>query len=310
MITYIIPSYNQGEFIAHSIESVINIMDDADQLIIQDALSSDNTSEVVARYLDDPRIEFYSEKDRGFSDGMRKALKNVRHEIIGIQSSDDAYLPVQSLRETVLSAFEDETVVGIYGDYLQIDQYGNRIGKRVHGKGEKDDFFTLDIILPQSSFFFRKSVLDHKDILKMEYDYVADVVLFNQIAESGKIKYVKQFWSEVRIQPGCRTGKKNPGTQYLSALENNEFRTLDVKLSIKSKLAAKLLESRYLASSGYRGKAAINLFKIIFKNHNMIKNQLFIITIRYIFLGPNLVSLIKKFLFQSKFVIRLKGIIK
>lgn len=68
-ISILVPSYNQGAYIEHTILSVLKQDYSNWELIIQDACSKDQTAEVCKAYvLKDNRIQFYSEKDKGFAD--------------------------------------------------------------------------------------------------------------------------------------------------------------------------------------------------------------------------------------------------
>lgn len=298
MITFIIPSFNQGEFIKESIDSILNAMGPEDQIVIQDAASTDNTVEVVKPYLSDKRIEWYSEKDRGFSEGIERALGRAKHDIIGIQSSDDSYRNGANFRSKVLQAFSDKNVVGVYADYHLIDQQGNDLWRNYHKRGAKAiDYLSLQVILPQSSFFFRKSALENFEILNLKYDYVADVVLFNQIACAGEIVFFDEVWSNVRIQPGSRTGKRNPGEQYIDALNDKVFGSDRSLIEERRALAsAKLLAARYQASSGKRMGALKTFLGAVSVDAAILGHWLTPKTMNYIVLGPEGMQKVKSLL--------------
>lgn len=284
MITYIIPSYNQGPYIKYTIDSVLANMDASDQLIIADGASTDNTRDVVLSYLKDVRIEFLSEPDRGFSDALIKALRRVRNPIVGIMSSDDAYMP--GIREKVVKCFDDPSLFLVYADYELIDLENRRIGKRIHKSGDLKDVLSLRILLPQSSVFFRIAAVDLANTLNLDHDYIADVVFFNQICISGSFKYIPEIWSQVRKHPGSRTGKRNPGVQYLNAIET----TLSgMPSSFKSKAVAGgvLLRSRYEASSHKRWGAFRTLLKGLTIDPSLVTHWLLPRTLAYIIFGPS-----------------------
>ena len=290
MITYVVPSYNQSEFIKYTIDSILINMLDNDQLIIQDGNSTDSTYDVVKQYLSDDRIEWYCESDLGFSDALVKAFSKVRNNIVGIHSSDDAYKP--GIREKVIKAF-DAGVVMVYADYERINISNQPQGKVRHKKGSLEDFLTLKVLLPQSSLFFNFNILKNIKILDLKYDYVADIVLFNQIALRGKVLYIPEIWSEVRVHSGSRTGKKNPGTQYKEAL-NEVFLELKDPLKRKVMSAALIAESRYFASSGKKLLALKN-FVIAFQlDKKIIFHWIFLKTIKYLIFGTRLVDYSKK----------------
>jgi glycosyltransferase involved in cell wall biosynthesis len=283
MISYIIPSFNQGAFIQYTIDSVLANMDGDDELIIADGASTDNTGEVVTPYLKDPRIVYFSEPDKGFSDALGKALRCVRNPIIGIMSSDDAYAP--NIRKRVLKCFEDINIDLVYADYEIIDLQNKRIGKRLHTAGSLEDILSLRILLPQSSVFFRLSALDVSNMLNLDHDYIADVVFFNQICLRGRFKFIPEIWSQVRKHPGSRTGKRNPGLQYLDAIDT-ALSSMPKKLKNKSVAGGHLLRARYEASSQNRFAALRSLTKGIMVDPFLLNHWLLPRTLAYIILGP------------------------
>lgn len=282
MISYIVPSYNQGQYIKYTLDSILSNMGENDQLIIVDGASKDNTHEVVKSYLADSRIDWRSEPDRGFSDAMAKALKLVRNPIVGIMSSDDAYKP--SIRDRVLSLFNNPETVLVYADYEMIDVCNQRIGKFIHGAAELEDVLSLRVILPQSSVFFRHSALDGKEILDFKHDYIADVVLFNQICMTGKFVYVPEIWSQVRKHDGSRSGKYDPGLQYLNALETT-LSGMPVDMKEKCWAGALLLRARHLATLNQRRKASRILLASFALDPKLLNHWLLSRTLYYIFFG-------------------------
>jgi len=283
MITFIMPSYNQGPFIEYAIGSVIANMGASDQLIIADGASKDNTGEVVAKFLGDPRITWFTEPDRGFSDAVTKALRRAKNPLIGIMSSDDAYIP--NVRERVLAHFEDSALALVYGDYDVIDVHNNKIGQRRHTSGTLCDILSLRVLLPQSSVFFRLSALANQHILSLDHDYIADVVLFNQVCMAGNFKYVPEVWSQVRKHGGSRTGKRNPGLQYLAAIDDL-FSSLDSAVLQKARAGAMLLTARYQASSRQRLRALATALAAIRIDPAIANHWLLPRTLAYSLLGP------------------------
>lgn len=284
MITFIVPSYNQGQYIKYTLDSIVANMGPEDQLIIADGASKDDTAAVVAPYLRDPRIEWFSEPDRGFSDAMGKAFKRVRNSIIGIMSSDDAYKP--GVRDRVSALFSDPQVVLVYGDYELIDTDNQKIGEVRHIDGSLADVLSLRVVLPQSSVFFRRAALDGNEILNLEHDYVADVVLFNQVCMAGRFLCVPEIWSQVRKHAGSRSGKRDPGLQYLNAIET-ALKEMPAEMKDKARAGALLLRSRHQAGSMQRRKAVGSLLAALALDPMLINHWLLPRTLAYILFGSD-----------------------
>lgn len=96
----ITPSYNQGQFIQETIDSVVNQVGDFDiEYFVMDGGSTDNTVEILKaieiKLKNNPKIKFYwqSKKDAGQVDALNQALAKCTGDIVAYINSDDYYLP-------------------------------------------------------------------------------------------------------------------------------------------------------------------------------------------------------------------------
>src|SRR5450631_2739137 len=105
-ISIVTPSFNQGEFLAATIESVISQAGDfiIDYLIV-DGGSLDNSIDIIRGYDALIRTDMFpvnccgltyrwlSEQDRGQADALAKGFRMAEGEIFAWLNSDDTYLP-------------------------------------------------------------------------------------------------------------------------------------------------------------------------------------------------------------------------
>jgi len=89
LVTIIIPSLNQGDFIERTLLSILKQDYPNKEIIVMDGASTDDTVDILRRY--SAEVQWVSEKDKGYADAVNKGLRMARGEIIGIQSSDDYY---------------------------------------------------------------------------------------------------------------------------------------------------------------------------------------------------------------------------
>ena len=71
--TIIMPTYNHAEFIETSLKSVIKQDTNSYELLVYDALSTDDTPKILETYKD--KIIWHREKDNGMSEAINKGLK-------------------------------------------------------------------------------------------------------------------------------------------------------------------------------------------------------------------------------------------
>ena len=93
LVSVIMPSYNTGEYIAASIESVLAQTYPNWELLIVDDCSTDSTVEVIRRY-QDPRIILLKNKtNSGAALSRNYALREAKGRWIAFLDSDDTWEP-------------------------------------------------------------------------------------------------------------------------------------------------------------------------------------------------------------------------
>jgi len=105
-ISIVTPTYNQGLFIEDTILSILNQNYANLEYIIMDGGSTDNTREIVEKYLDRITI-FRSEKDKGQSNAINKGMAVATGEILYWLNSDDILEP-STLMYVGLRYLEDQ----------------------------------------------------------------------------------------------------------------------------------------------------------------------------------------------------------
>ena len=187
-VTIVTPSFNQGEFIERTIQSVQRQVSSGISVehIVFDGLSSDNTVEVLRKY--DGTVRWKSEEDAGQADAVNKGFKIASGDIIGWLNSDDTFEP--NAIKTVVEYFEAHPGVDIvYGEANHIDVDDSHINayptEEWCAKRLKDVCFIC-----QPSVFFRRSVIKEAGVLDANLQYCMDYEYWLRLAKSGK-EFVK-----------------------------------------------------------------------------------------------------------------------
>ena len=91
-ISIITPSFNQGDYIEETIQSVLNQRYPNLEYIIIDGGSTDQTTAILDKY-GEHLAYCVSEKDSGQTNAINKGLEKVTGDIVAVLNSDDVYLP-------------------------------------------------------------------------------------------------------------------------------------------------------------------------------------------------------------------------
>ncbi len=195
-VSIVTPSYNQAQFLAETIQSVLHQDYAPLEYIIIDGGSSDDSVNIIRRYAS--RLAYWvSERDAGQADAINKGWQKITGDIVAYLNSDDVYMP-GVVRQVVefFDAHPDVDVV--YGDRIVIDAQ-SRVQEIVPSRE-----FSLDTqiaeSLPQECVFFRRRALDAVGLLNPELHYLMDYDLWLRMLRAGmKFQHVPQAWAKYRI---------------------------------------------------------------------------------------------------------------
>ena len=132
LVSIIMPSYNTGRYIKDSIESVRAQSYTNWELIIVDDCSTDNTDDVVGKYLADERIRYIkNETNSGAAVSRNRALREAKGKWIAFLDSDDLWEP-DKLKDQI-EFMEKNNYHFSYTNYIEIDEGSLPNGKTVTG---------------------------------------------------------------------------------------------------------------------------------------------------------------------------------
>lgn len=216
VITVVTPSYNQGRYIAETIESVLEQEGDFHlDYVIVDGGSTDDSVEIIRCYerlLNEGswqvkcrgiNYRWVSEKDRGQADAIMKGFNMAEGEILAWLNSDDTYLPGALSRIGDVFAREPETSV-LYGRTWFTDAKGEVIGKYPTEPFDHTRLAVFNLIC-QPSAFFKKSALTEVGGLDMDLHYVMDYDLWIRLARRFDFRYLPEFLSTYRLHEESKT---------------------------------------------------------------------------------------------------------
>ena len=92
MISIIIPAYNAADYLAQTIESVLNQTYSDFELILIDDGSTDRTREIIKDYqCKDARIKYFYKENGGVSSARNLGLQKATGDFVSFLDSDDLW---------------------------------------------------------------------------------------------------------------------------------------------------------------------------------------------------------------------------
>ena len=204
LLSIIVPSYNQGRFIADTLDSILTQGYRPIEVIVVDGASTDDTTDILADYAAKyPELRWISEPDDGPADAVNKGLAMASGVIAAIQSSDDIYYP--DAFDAVMQRMLAQPDVGfLIGDYCGINADGKVLYTERLPAFSWEAYFGLALCIPQSSIFFRMDVVREVGGWNGDY-YGCDLDFWLRILLHTRAMKLDQILSGWRLYAGART---------------------------------------------------------------------------------------------------------
>ncbi len=203
-ISIVIPSYQQGRYLARTLYSVLNQKYPALEFVIQDGGSSDETLDVINRF--DPALSLWrSEPDDGQGDAINRGFRETTGEIMAWLNADDLLLPGSLAFVASYFAAHPEVDV-VYGNRIMIDEHDGQIGTWVLPAHE-DRVLGLADYVPQETLFWRRRIWEAAGgYVDPRFAYALDWDLLIRLRSAGaKMVRLPRFLGAFRVHAAQKT---------------------------------------------------------------------------------------------------------
>ncbi|RQH08356.1 glycosyltransferase family 2 protein [Paraburkholderia dinghuensis] len=180
-VSIVTPSYNQGQFIERTLQSVASQGGAEIEHVVFDGGSSDNTVAVLEHFT--PEVRWVSKKDNGQTDAVNQGIRATNGEIIGWLNSDDIYYPGAIAR--VVAFFEQNPEVDVvYGlaDHIDLD---DRPFEEYPTEPWNFERLKQTCFICQPALFFRRRVIDQHGLLDEALHYCMDYAYWLRLGKAG-----------------------------------------------------------------------------------------------------------------------------
>ncbi|MFO0827459.1 MAG: glycosyltransferase family 2 protein [Phycisphaerales bacterium] len=195
LISVVVPSYNQGEWIEQTLRSLLLQGDPNLEVIVMDGGSTDRTREVLERFR--PQLAHcVSERDNGQADAIAKGFRLARGEILAWLNSDDLHMPwtLKTVRRVFAASPQLELV---HGGRAVIDENGRVADYRLL------PFHSAYLLnrwpwTAQETCFWRRSLMERCGPVDPAMRFAMDYELFARFFQQGNCRFLRTILGAFR----------------------------------------------------------------------------------------------------------------
>lgn len=186
LVSIIMPTYNQADFIGDSISSVLKQDYECFELIVVDNFSTDNTEQVVASFKDS-RIKYVKFNNAGvIAAGRNFGVKQAVGDVIAFLDSDDIWLPEMLSSQVYILTDDICLVSSCFSPIGNIERCKNHLD--YIQKDEQRRMSYLDLV--HSNPIMTSSVVMRKDVFvnaggfdeSVDFRFIEDWELWLRVA--------------------------------------------------------------------------------------------------------------------------------
>jgi len=225
LVSVILSSYNYGEYISESIESVLNQSFKDFELIIVDDHSTDNSGEVIQEYIfGDKRIRaFFHKENRGQSNALNDGLAEAKGKFVAFVDADDVWKSSKLERQLEVLKENEDLIVWSEGEI--IDGKGRPTGEkfsrkmadpsRLHPPQKSGDIF--EELLYGNFINFSSLILKRENVRDVKFDehlkYLNDYKFEIDLAKRYKYYFIPEPLAKYRIHEKSTVTRDAKGYQ-------------------------------------------------------------------------------------------------
>jgi glycosyltransferase involved in cell wall biosynthesis len=203
IVSAVIPTYNAGKYLPDAVRSVLDQTLGEWELLIIDDGSTDGTTNIVAPFLADSRVQYIRTANAGVSTARNHGVSRARGRYVAFLDADDAWEP-QNLQTTSAFLDQDAEVDWVYSDGFFADERLVRADIQVAADGdlvEKTLRWQGHVIpaLP-SNLMVRRQCFENGLCWDPELSTAADQDLTLQLARRYRCHHVRQPLFTYRVR--------------------------------------------------------------------------------------------------------------
>jgi glycosyltransferase involved in cell wall biosynthesis len=202
LVSIVIPAYNHGNYLDEAIQSVLKQDYPNVELIVLDDGSTDNTSEVLQKYIG--KFHWESQHNLGQVNTLNKGWQMSKGKILAWIGADDALLP-NAVSRSVDHILANPDVVLTYCDFNLIDPNSAFIRRVKTPDFNYHDMVVKVICPPGPGTFFRRSAYETVGLWDSSLKIMLDYDYWLRLGLVGRFLRIPEVLALYRIHPDQET---------------------------------------------------------------------------------------------------------
>ena len=253
LVSVVIPVYNQAQYLAIAIDSVLGQGYSALELVIVDDGSTDATPNVIAGY--GGRVRAIRQENRGAAAALNSGIDAARGDFVCWLSADDQFLPGKL--ETQVTAFRDDPALWLSATGYDVVDAEGRIVRRVPAPRWRhpDPFVAVfwENPINGSSVMVRREVFERVGMFDPGLRADVDGEMWLRLAPHGRIRQIDGSFLRYRVHDRSLSANRSLMIESLTRVRLPYIvdGTLRARLAADPRVAAILAQMS--AEYGWRG---------------------------------------------------------
>ncbi|MBZ0302425.1 MAG: glycosyltransferase [Anaerolineae bacterium] len=238
LVSICVPTYNDGHFLALSLDSIVHQTYSNIEILVGDDASNDDTAEIV-RSFDDPRIRYWrNEKNLGQFPNVNSLIQRARGCYVAVYHSDDQYEP-DIVKQEVTFLEAHPQIGAVFALDTRIDAEGQILGiTQLPEEVQADTCLTLGDLIPPllrhknrilrgPTFMGRSELFQKVGWFSDDYDIAGDFEMWLRILTAYPIAVLGEHL--MRYRRGAT--QVSTGYNRLRTFEEHYFTIMDQYLT-------------------------------------------------------------------------------
>lgn len=196
LVSVILPVYNGAQYLEEAIQSILTQTYKNFEFIIINDGSTDNSAQIIGKFLNDPRIRVFEQSNKGLAATINRGIGLSEGIYIARQDQDDISYPTRL--EKQVAFLESNPNYGMVGTWASI-MVDNKITSRSHKHPSELAILTIDLMFDNpfvhSSMMIRKTAFDEVGLYSTDKSRQPpeDYELWSRIVRKYKVANIPEI---------------------------------------------------------------------------------------------------------------------